>query len=113
MASLITVMNVVRVAALLNHKERSVRQLTSNATNVASQISYPQRCPNREKGKTSRNDGSDAGAKSKMAHITIGTVQTAHHRRCSPTISQDILREEASVETEISDVIPDLCAEVM
>lgn len=47
-----------------------------------------------------------------MAHITIGTVQAAHRRCCSPTFSLEEIRDEFSVETQISDVNPESGAEV-
>jgi hypothetical protein len=52
------------------------------------------------------------GAKSKMAHITIGNVQDTHRRRCSPTILLDVICDDGSVGAQISDVIPDPGAEV-
>ncbi|EFX73899.1 hypothetical protein DAPPUDRAFT_324905 [Daphnia pulex] len=47
-----------------------------------------------------------------MAHTTIGNVQATHRRRCSPTISLDVIRDDGSVWAQISGVIPDPGAEV-
>lgn len=47
-----------------------------------------------------------------MAHITIGTVQAVHRKRCSPTISLEVLRADGSVQVQINNVIPDPGAEV-
>lgn len=70
------------------------------------------RCPNCDKGKFGANGGMGGGAKSKMAHITIGNVQDTHRRRCSPTILLDVICDDGSVGAQISDVIPDPGAEV-
>ncbi|XP_046438430.1 uncharacterized protein LOC124189960 [Daphnia pulex] len=73
---------------------------------------FSPRCPNRDKGKFGANGGMGGGAKSKMAHITIGNVQDTHRRRCSPTIVLNVICDDGSVGAQISDVIPDPGAEV-
>jgi hypothetical protein len=62
-------------------------------------------------GNGNRPDNS-GGTKSKMARIHIGSVQTQHHNRQTPTISLDLLDDNGHIRGSFGNVTPDPGAEV-
>ena len=73
---------------------------------------FSPQCPNREKAKSSTSGGLGGGSKTKMAHITIGNVQTNHRRRDSPTISLAVSHVDDADRVTTIQATPDPGAEV-
>ena len=83
------------------------------AISAGNQTIFPPKCPNHEKGKSSPSGGPlGGGSKTKMAHITIGNVQTSHRRRGSPTISLAVSHVDDADRVSTIQATPDPGAEV-
>jgi hypothetical protein len=77
---------------------------------------FAPKCPDKKAKLASGGNGSrpdsSAGTKSKMARIHIGSVQTQHRNRQTPTITLDLLDDDGLIRMSFGNVTPDPGAEV-
>lgn len=104
--------SVISAVGLLIWVEWYVQLRERRAISVENQTIFPLNARIVRKGKSSTNGGFGGGSKTKMAHITIGNVQTSHRRRGSPTISLTVSRGDDADRVTTIQATPDPGAEV-
>lgn len=75
------------MAGHLIPREKFVLRLVNLAIYAENRIYFAPKCPSQNQEKSSTSGGASGGAKSRMAHITIGNIQVNNKRRGSLTIS--------------------------